>query len=340
MLCASSALGWLVIVYPQRPGPGEGGVVSVQLRPGADVDAVAATLHAAGTLTDVRLFGLYLRAMGASGALREGEVMLRDGMSPRTLLRRVARGFGSSELRITIPEGYSRFEIAALLERWAVCDGDGFLAASVDQALLGELGIEATSAEGYLFPDTYLLRDETRPVEILRRLVRNARRRIATLDGTTNARWKQLAASHGWGEYELLTLASVVEMEAGVADERPLIAGVFVNRLVDPEFRPHRLQADPTVAYGCLLQPRLPPCRDFDGRRVTRRMTGDAANRYNTYRHDGLPPGPIGNPGLGSLRAVLAPAQHGHYYFVARGDGRHAFSATLEQHHAAVARFR
>ena len=126
-----------------------------------------------------------------------------------------------------------------------------------------------------------------------------------------------------------------MEKEARVPSEQPLIAGVFLNRLRDPAFKPKRLQADPTVAYGCVVQPNLPSCAQFDGRRVTRTMTGDPNNPYNTYRHAGLPPGPIANPGLGALRAVLAPAVHDYLYFVASGAGAHAFSRTLADHNEA-----
>ena len=137
----------------------------------------------------------------------------------------------------------------------------------------------------------------------------------------------------------MITLASIVEAEAAVAAELPVIAGVFLNRLRDPEFRPKRLQADPTVSYGCRLQPSLPSCAGFDGRRITRAMLAGADNPYNTYRHEGLPPGPVGNPGLAAVEAVLAPAEHDYLYFVARGGGRHAFSATLEEHNRAVERY-
>jgi UPF0755 protein len=117
-----------------------------------------------------------------------------------------------------------------------------------------------------------------------------------------------------------------------------VIAGVFLNRLRDPSFHPKRLQADPTVAYGCLLQPELVSCLGFDGKRVTRSMTADPQNLYNTYRIEGLPPSPIANPGLSALRAVLHPAEHGYFYFVARGDGHHSFSASLSEHNQAVQR--
>ena len=108
---------------------------------------------------------------------------------------------------------------------------------------------------------------------------------------------------------------------------------MFSNRLFDPDFTPRRLQADPTVAYGCLVAPdTTPSCRDFDGRHVTPAMVRDPDNPYSTYKHEGLPPGPICNPGLSALLAVLSPAQHDYFYFVAKGGGRHAFSHSLHEH--------
>jgi UPF0755 protein len=137
--------------------------------------------------------------------------------------------------------------------------------------------------------------------------------------------------------HQLLTLASIVEKEARVPDERPVIAGVFMNRLTDETFKPKRLQADPTVAYGCLIAgDRIPTCAEYDGRRVTPAMLRDTENPYSTYRRDGLPPGPICNPGLDSLKAAVTPAPHDYFYFVTKGGGRHAFSHSLDEHNQRI----
>ncbi len=155
------------------------------------------------------------------------------------------------------------------------------------------------------------------------------------------ARLTELGETLGWTFQEVLTLASVVEKEAAAAVERRTIAGVFLNRLQSETFRPlQRLQADPTVSYGCIAEPdATPSCANFRGT-ITRAMLSDSGNRYNTYRHPGLPPTPICNPGLPSIEAVLDPEPHDYLYFVARGHGRHSFSATLEEHNEAVARYR
>jgi UPF0755 protein len=172
--------------------------------------------------------------------------------------------------------------------------------------------------------------------QVIAKLTDNAQRRMNKLFATEAGALARLHDDFGYGRNEIVTLASIVEKEAHVPEEQPMIAGVFLNRLRDPNFRPKRLQADPTVAYGCLLHRELPSCAAFDGRRVTRTMTADAQNPYNTYRIEGLPPTPIANPGISALRAVLHPAEHSYLYFVARGDGHHTFSANLEAHNLAT----
>jgi UPF0755 protein len=261
-------------------------------------------------------------------------------MTAREVLQRLAEGFGSVAVKITIPEGYTRYDVGALLERWAVCTKASFVSASEDAKVLNVLGIVGPNAEGYLFPDTYRLPDGFSAGYMLTQLVANYRRRTDQLFERHVQQLAKLQRELGWGRQQVLTLASIVEREAAKRDEMPIIAGVFLNRLRDPDFKPRRLQADPTVAYGCFVQPLLPPCLAFDGRRVTRAMTSDVANPYNTYRLEGLPPGPISNPGLAAIEAVLKPAAHRYFYFVAKGGGRHAFSETLEGHNAAVAKAR
>lgn len=332
-----AGLGYLLMAYPNQPGPGSGRVVELELPRGASVGEAASRLSSAGALREARTFSWYARLLGAGARLREGTVLMYDSMSPRELLQRIARGYGSAELRVVIPEGFSRFDIARRLARWGVCQEQAFLSAVEDPALLSELGIDGDSAEGWLFADTYRLRDDLPPAAVLRRLVGNARRRTTPLFAEHAAVLAALEAEVGLDLQGVITLASIVEEEAHVAEERPVIAGVFLNRLRDPAWKPRRLQADPTVAYGCAVLPSLPSCQGFDGKRITRAMLVDASNPYNTYRHDGLPPGPIANPGLASLRAVLEPARHDYYYFVAIGGGRHRFSRSLEEHHAATA---
>jgi UPF0755 protein len=319
-----AALAWLVVAYPSRtPAHGPPRTVAIELTPGTSLDALAAQLHRNALIDEPRLFALYARVMGARDSVRVGRVLVTTHMSIRQLLQRTATGFGSTPIRITIPEGFSRFDVAARLGEWNVCAAADFLS-------------ESAAQEGYLFPDTYWLRDEMQASQVVRKLSDTAQRRMQKLFADESSALSTLQSELNFGPREIVTLASIVEKEAHVQSEQAVIAGVFLNRLRDPSFRPKRLQADPTVAYGCVLQPELESCKDFDGKRVTRVMTADPQNPYNTYRIDGLPPGPIANPGFAAIRAVLHPATHGYYYFVARGDGRHAFSASLTDHNQAV----
>lgn len=336
VLALMAGAGWLLMEYPHHHGPGSGKVVELQLPGGIDLAVVAQELTAQGALREAHWFELYARVRGAQDRLRQGTVLLYDNMTPIELLQRIARGFGSAQLRIVLPEGFSRFDIAARLERWGVCERTAFLAATEDRALLDELQIAAPSAEGWLFPDTYQLRDDIAPPVLVRRLVANTRRRLEPLLAAHAADLDRLQRELGFGLPQIVTLASIVEKEAKVASEQATIAGVFYNRLRDPKFLPKRLQADPTVSYGCVLHPALASCAGSDGKLITRAMLADPENPYNTYRRDGLPPGPIANPGLRAIAAVLAPEAHDYFYFVASGGGRHRFSHSLGDHHAAV----
>lgn len=335
LLASLALLAWLVLVYPEGEGAGTGREVTIDLSADASVDGLAGELEASNIVEDGWLFAIYARLLGASGHLREGEVLLRDDMSPRTVLLRIALGLGDAHLEVTIPEGLDRFQIADRLDRWGITTEDAFLNAVQDPELLAALSIDASSAEGYLFPDTYLWSERSDPREIVRRMVENFRARTGVLL-SDEAALSTVADLH-YGPHQVLILASVVEEEAAVAEERPVIAGVFLNRLRSETFRPrHRLQADPTVSYGCRAMPlAAPSCIGFTGR-ITRAMLDDSANPYNTYRHGELPPGPITNPGLDAIRAVLEAERHDYLYFVARGGRRHTFSADLDAHNEAV----
>lgn len=328
VVLAVGALTWLVVAYPARTPPhGPLRTVALSLAPRSTIDALAKQLHENALIDEPRLFALYARVMGARERVRSGRVLVTTQMTIRQLLQRTATGYGTTPLRITIPEGFSRFDVATRLAEWNVCSAADFL---------NETGPQAASGEGYLFPDTYWLRDEMQASQVVRKLADNAQRRMQKLFADEASALTTLQNELGFGQREIVILASIVEKEAHVQSEQAVIAGVFLNRLRDPSFRPKRLQADPTVAYGCILQPELESCQGFDGKRVTRVMTADPQNLYNTYRIEGLPPGPIANPGLAAIRAVLHPAAHGYFYFVARGDGRHAFSASLSDHNQAV----
>jgi UPF0755 protein len=242
---------------------------------------------------------------------------------------------------VALIEGWNHLDVARRLEQAGVCPQAAFERAVFDSSVLERARIAGPSAEGYLFPATYELALDSNAETVLMTLVHETKKRLAKLRATHPRAFEKLLEVHGFGEHELLTLASVVEKEAGDPAELPLIASVFYNRLTDPDFRPARmLQSDPTAAYGSYVEPdNAPSCATFDGK-VRPEMLRDAKNRYNTYRHAGLPPGPIANPGEAAIVGVLVPADTEFLFFVAAGAGKHAFSSNFDEHQTAIQRLR
>lgn len=336
------ALFVALLVWSLVPGEAPEGAPPVAIELVAEEPSQALErLTEAGLVESPRLLGLYWALLVPSAKFAPGEHLLRRGLSPRELSARLARLPGRSSAKVTVPEGWHRKKIALRLEKAEVCSASAFLAAAQRPDLLAELRIPGESAEGYLFPATYELAHNTPADEVIARMVKETRRRLEPLLTKHAEQHRRLREVHGFEERDLLTLGSIIERETAHADERPLIASVFLNRLTakDGETR-GRLQSDPTAAYGCEYEPdRAPSCAEYQGR-VSPAMLRDPENRYNTYRHAGLPPGPIGSPGLGALEAVLAPAASDYLFFVADGLGKHSFSRTFEEHQAAVARLR
>lgn len=285
--------------------------------------------------SDWRL-ALYTRLRRPGWSPAPGEHWLVGPISPEALLAVLARTGARPSQRVVVPEGYNRFQVAERLESQGVCPAQSFLAATTERRLLMPLGVHADSAEGYLFPATYELFVNSPPENVLATLVNETFRRFPAV--TDELRATGPTRKLGWGMHEILTLASMVEKESGQESERPLIASVFFNRLQSDTFRPLRmLQSDPTAGYGCLLKSQLDSCSNYDGQ-VSARMLRDSGNRYNTYRHAGLPPGPIANPGAAAVRAVLKPSKSDYLFFVASSGRGHRFSRTLEQHREATRR--
>lgn len=334
-LIGSFGLGWLMLVFPNQKQQVQSKDFVLEPEPAQDLVRLAERLSAANVIENRMAFVWYMRLLGADARLRTGPIAVNRALSLRDLVPRLSTGFGFSFVRVPIPEGFTMFDIAQRLYRFGVCSRADFERAARDGNLLRTLGIPAPSAEGYLFPATYDLRQDSQAADVVRHMVRVFRER-------TRDKFDAYERAHdgqpfSLTSHELVTLASIVEREAKVPEERPTIAGVFMNRLTSPDFRPHRLQADPTVAYGCLVaRERIPSCQTFDGKRITPAMVRDPQNPYSTYRNDGLPPGPICNPGLSALLATLAPEQHDFFYFVTHGGGRHQFTRTLEEHNARV----
>jgi UPF0755 protein len=323
---------WFFIVYPSERGPGEGQAVEIIFSGPLAPDELAAKLAAAGVVAHPTLFAWWLRLTGGSGAVADGPHILTDDASPREVMARLERRGAAHSVRVTFPEGWTRFDMARRLQEKHVVPLRAFLDATTDAPLLRELGIEGDSAEGFLFPATYDLTLDSDAHDVVRRLKREFDRRWDVLSRGHGSTLTDVMSSARFSVRDVVTLASMVEKEAAVDDERGLIASVFLNRLRDPSFHPKRLECDPTASYGCIVAPdRAASCGSFTGK-PTAAIQHDADNPYSTYTHEGLPPGPIANPGARSIEAVMSPATSHFFYFVAKGEGRHAFSETYAAH--------
>jgi UPF0755 protein len=332
-------LGWRRAAPPSdRPN------VAVSWPEGLDAAEAAALLADLGLTNDALWMEIFLRLRDGPSCFTPGPHLLPTGATPAELLAALCRSEDRPAVKVTIPEGFHRFAIASRLEKAGVVSSAAFLAATGNRPLLHRLEVDeatvahADTAEGYLFPATYQFPIDSTPEAVLTRLVAEARQRFARLSERHADGWARLKSDLGFGRREVIILASMVEKEAAVAEERAVIASVFLNRLRDPAF-PH-LQSDPTAVYGCLVMPAaIAACEGFEGR-ATGAINRDRANAYSTYVTRGLPPGPIANPGEASIAAVLAPADTPYRYFAAKGQGRHTFSETYEQHLEAVKQLR
>ncbi|MBS2016930.1 MAG: endolytic transglycosylase MltG [Deltaproteobacteria bacterium] len=333
-LLLAAVTTYLLVVYPNGAGPGAGKEVELDFTHDEPTSSIVEKLDRAGLVASPRLFSIYVRATGLQVAA--GHHLLTDDASPQEIVRRLERLGHAAKAKVIIPEGWNRFDIAKRLHSFHVCTQQAFLDATVDPSLLRELALDTASAEGFLFPATYELPKDSDPKDVVRRLKGEFDKRFAALDEHHRLGRASLESQLGWTRNEIVTLASMVEKEAAVDEERSIIASVFLNRLRDPSFKRKVLQCDPTAGYGCLvLKERVPACAGFSGK-ITHAVNMDPLNTYSTYVREGLPPGPIANPGIKSLTAVLAPASTKYLYFVARENRRHAFSETLEEHNVAV----
>jgi UPF0755 protein len=324
-----SLLILVALALPYKRKNGVGRAVDIEVFNDTTDSELVAKLDAAGVIDSPTFFSLYAKTRGGLGAKR-GRHLLSDDLSPAEVLRRLRRSPDATKVHVTIPEGFHRFDIAKRLKEKRVCDDAAFLSATNDQVLLNELGIP--SAEGWLFPATYDLPANADATDVVRRMVAEGKARIDKL--------LKANAAPTMSVPEVIALASIVEKEAVVDDERPIIASVFLNRLRDTKETGGRLEADPTAGYGCLAsQPPTPTCMTWlaaGSTKVSAAIQHDPYNKWSTYTHAGLPPTPICNPGEKSIAAVLAPANTKYFYFVAKGGGRHTFSETKAAHDAAV----
>jgi UPF0755 protein len=302
---------------PYRNFPDAG--VYIDVPHGASRRAVARILADQGVVANRWLFELLARAR-PKRTLQAGEYFFDRPSTPLEVFDKVAAG-RIFVRELVVPEGFSSFEIADLVEREGLTTRQDFLAAVRDPSLVHNFAPQAPSLEGFLFPATYLVPRHLSGHDLVAEMVRHFQQQWATVS-------TQGGNAAGLSVQQVVTLASLVERETPQPDERPLVAGVFLNRL-DHGIP---LQCDPTVVYAMEL------AEAFSGKLEARDLTFDS--QYNTYRNRGLPPGPIANPGAMSLRAALDPSHTDMVYFVANTQGGHIFSRTLAEHNRNVAHYR
>ena len=282
------------------------------VRDGASLREVAVELKRNNLIKNDNLLLLWARLMGYGKDIKAGEYALSAGMPPVKILNILRLGLIIIH-PVTIPEGLTAEQIGTLLDEKGLVNRNEFISLTKDPELSRRYGIPGDGLEGYLYPDTYHFSRGLPALSIIDTMVKRFRQMIAPLEAR--------AEEVGMKMEDVVILASIVEKETGLGEERPLIASVFLNRLKHKM----RLESDPTVIYGL---------KDFDGN--LKKTALSYHSPYNTYIIRGLPPGPIANPGVESIKAVLFPAHTNFLYFVSKNDGSHYFSKTLTEHNNAV----
>jgi len=290
----------------------------VTIPAGMSFHDIARLLEDNGIVRDHNSFYLLARLEDAIPRVKAGEYEVHTGMPPRQVLSKLVRG-DVIKYPITIPEGFNIFQVGEVLDQAKVCGKKIFLEKTKDLAIIASLGLDGDSLEGYLFPDTYNFPKGFGEEQAIRQMVARFKAVYSSL--------AKRAEELGLSRKDVVILASMIEKEAADDQEKSLISAVFHNRL----HRGMALQSDPTAVYGLRT-------RESIHERITKQ---DLLRRspYNTYRIMGLPRGPIANPGLKSLQAVLYPADVNYLYFVSRNDRTHHFSSTLEEHNRAVGKY-
>jgi len=312
---AAAIVGW-AYYFAHSPLPLPATPFEFTVRPGATLKSLSRQLAEAGLLPDSQTFWLLGRATNQATGIQAGNYRLDKPLTPLELLEKLNDG-DVVPITVTFVEGITFAEMRRQLE--SIKDIKVTLKGLSNAEVLKRIGASEAYPEGLFFPDTYQFAAGISDVELLKKSYQAMKKRLADA-------WTQRSADLPYTDpYQALIMASIIEKETGRAEERPLIGSVFINRLK----LPMRLQTDPTVIYGM--------GQGYDGNIRKRDLTTDTP--YNTYTRDGLPPTPIAMPGSASLLAAVKPAQSDKLYFVAKGDGSHYFSRSLEEHNRAVAKY-
>lgn len=303
-----------------RPPSGPLMTKSIMIKKGSSLKKVSTMLKQEGIIRDANLFVRMATLLGKKKEVKAGEYEFHSRMHPWEVLNILAKGQVKSRL-VTIAEGLTLSQIAQLLDDLEIVEKKAFVEKTSSPALIISLGLPysatsqpGSSLEGYLFPNTYHLLREMNSEEIIQMMVQQFKK-------VFNQDWIRRGSQLGMSLREVVTLASIIEKETSLPDEKPLISAVFHNRLK----KKIPLQSDPTVIYGI---------KNFNGNLT--RADLQRPSPYNTYLNSGLPPTPICNPGKDSLLAALHPSPVSYLYFVSKNDGSHHFSSSMEEHNQAV----
>lgn len=302
--------------YANTPLDPQGLERTFEVSRGKGLSAVAHDLEEQGLASHPGWFSLLARIQKTDAKIHAGEYILSPDMTPLEILNVLVKG-RTVLYRLTVPEGVTMVQIAALAAQAGFGPEEEFLDKASDPAFAASLGVEQETLEGYLFPDTYYFNKGASPEKVITTMVQ----RFHTV---FKPEWEDRAEELGMTVHQVVTLASIIEKETSVPDERALVSSVNHNRLK----KGIKLQSDPTVIYGI---------KEFDGN-ITRKHL-ETPTPYNTYTSKGLPPGPIASPGEAALHAALYPAETDYLFFVAKGDGGHQFSTNLRDHNRAVRKY-
>lgn len=291
--------------------------IILSIPPGATLKKISKDLQSLSLIRNASAFRLLANIRQKQTHIQVGEYELNQSMLPMDILKAITSG--KTVLHpVTIPEGYRISEIAELLTETISINKEIFIKETRNKDLLNKLNITSKSLEGYLFPETYHFSKHTSEKKIIQTMLNTFQQRMKT------KKIQHQIQSSDMSLHEIITLASLIEKETGMNGERKHISSVFHNRLK----RKMRLQTDPTVIYAI---------ENFDGNIRKKDLNIDSP--YNTYRHKGLPPGPIASPGIKSIVAALNPIKTNHLYFVSKKDGSHQFSSSLKEHNRAVQKY-
>ena len=283
---------------------------------GQGLDAIAQRLHQANLIKYPFKYKLIVMLRGETKKLKAGEYLLAASMTPLEIADKIVSG-DVHLYKLTVPEGYNLHQIAVRVALAGLASEDAFYKVATDPTAVRQHNINANTFEGYLFPETYYFPPKSTPSQIITKMAEQ-------FQVVFTAKMKQRAQEMNLSVHQVVTLASIIEKETGMPEERAIISSVFHNRLK----KRMRLESDPTVIYGI---------KAFDGNLTRKHLK--TPTPYNTYVIKGLPPGPIANPGREAIRAALYPADTRFLFFVSKNDRTHYFSANLKSHNRAVRKY-